>query len=823
MLRGVRRRIRCYVWVRGLAVALALAGACFWLSLAVDWFFEPAVSIRRMLLASAALALALALYRAIGRRALVPLPDASMALLIERRFPHFGDSLVTAVELTARPPDENDCHPALLEATCRAAAEPIGQVRPGEVLDGRPLRRAIAAAAALWLATVVFAALAPAAFAIWQRRCLLLSEQLWPRKTALSVEGFADGVAKVARGADFTLIAKADMLAEHVPPSVRVFYRPEGAGRLQTTMIREGRAIAGRDRYQQYTHTFRGVIQPIGIEINGGDAWIDQLRIEVVDTPILVRLEIECRYPAYMARPPQVFPAAGTVPIPQGAEVTLLAESNKPLVRAQMDGGDGIQTVADARLKELVEIAAAQRELAASAKNGDGLPPRQAEFAERLARCAEQFRRLAAAAGNPGTFYPQALDELARIEAEMRRLGEGQERPSSARLRTLADRLEKASDAIGRLVSFTRFRYRLQALSEDRRLAIGLLDVDGIRSPEPIRLNFSVVGDAPPQVAVQLQGIGSAITPQARLPFRGRITDDYGVDRVWLEYVVEGRAAQQETLLKVEAAVTEQPVDGALDVRPLGLEPGQKMLITVKAGDRCDLGEGPNSGTGDRWMLDVVSPAQLRAMLEAREIVLRQRLETIIEDVAEIRDTLARLLFDAAGEPAAALGAEPGEAKTGNSPERQQTVRLLRIQRARGNGQKDAHETLGVAEAFADIRHELVNNRIYTEELRIRIEQDIVAPLEDLGNTQFVELDKRLALLEKAANNSEEAPTLRDGALEQVDLILRSMRGVLSRMAELEDFNEAVELLRSIIGEQDDLRRQTLERRKDKLRQLLEN
>jgi len=385
MLRALRGRIRCFVWVRGLAVALALAGACFWLSLAVDWFFEPSVSVRRMLLASAAIGLALTLYRTIGRRALVPLSDARMALLIERRFPRFGDSLVTAVELTARPPDENDCHPALLEATCRAAAEPLGQVRLGKVLDGRSLRRAIAAAAAVWLATVAFAALAPAAFAIWQRRCLLLGEELWPRKTALSVEGFPGGVAKVARGADFTLVAKADMLAEQVPASVRVFYRPEGSGRLQTTMIRQGRAIAGRDRYQQYTHTFRGVIQPIGIELNGGDAWIDALRIEVVDTPILVRLEIECRYPAYMARPPRVFPAAGTVPIPQGAEVRLLAESNKPLVRAQIDGGDGAETIADARLKELAEIVAAQRKLAASAEDGDQ-PPRQAELAERLAR-----------------------------------------------------------------------------------------------------------------------------------------------------------------------------------------------------------------------------------------------------------------------------------------------------------------------------------------------------------------------------------------------------------------------------------------------------
>ena len=59
-------------------------------------------------------------------------------------------------------------------------------------------------------------------------------------------------------------------------------------------------------------------------------------------------------------------------------------------------------------------------------------------------------------------------------------------------------------------------------------------------------------------------------------------------------------------------------------------------------------------------------------------------------------------------------------------------MRLLRIQRARQNGQKDSHETTGVSEGFADIRQELINNRIYTEELRIRIEQDIVAPLTGL-------------------------------------------------------------------------------------------
>ena len=42
-------------------------------------------------------------------------------------------------------------------------------------------------------------------------------------------------------------------------------------------------------------------------------------------------------------------------------------------------------------------------------------------------------------------------------------------------------------------------------------------------------------------------------------------------------------------------------------------------------------------------------------------------------------------------------------------------------------------------------------------------------------------------------------------------------------MVELEDFNEAVQLLRSIIEEQEQLREAVRERRKAKLRQLLEN
>src|SRR3972149_6035306 len=53
MLRALRRRIRWYVWAEGIANNLAWLGTAFWLSLAIDWFFEPSVPVRVLLFSAA--------------------------------------------------------------------------------------------------------------------------------------------------------------------------------------------------------------------------------------------------------------------------------------------------------------------------------------------------------------------------------------------------------------------------------------------------------------------------------------------------------------------------------------------------------------------------------------------------------------------------------------------------------------------------------------------------------------------------------------------------------------------------------------------------
>ena len=828
-LAALRRRIRWYVWTQGIASLLVVVGSAFWLSLTVDWFFEPPVLARKILLLTALFAIAVAAYRSIGRRAFVPLSDRSMAILLERRFPEFDDSLLTAVELTARPPDPNDCNRTLLEATCQAATEPFDQVRIRDVFDSRPLRMAIISALLFLVATGIFRGRAPDAFSVWFRRTLLMSNELWPRRTVLVVEGFPGGVARVAKGGDFTLIAKADTTARHVPRSVRIDYRAEGSPRLDATMIREGQAEAGRDRYQVYSYTFRGILAPIQLTLRGGDAAIPDLRIEVVDAPTLVQLDALCSYPGYMGKTPRTLPVAGVVPIPRGTEVILQAEANKRLTKVDIVDGENTQFVADVLAKNLHEISEVLHGTTRTThekRTPEEVREKSQEAVGLLEKVGVEVRRRFSKSLSED-IVSEILQEITAARADLQRLVDGS--TSGEELPTVDERLNALQTTLGTLVSFKNFQYRLQPIDDTKELELVLHDVDGIKSHQPIRIMLSAVEDQPPRPVVRLDGIGSAITPQARLPVRGEVNDDYGVERVWLEYAVEGREPRRRTLMSLPGITTQVQVSEAFEVADLLLEPGHKILITVKARDRCDLNPEPNVGVGDRWILDVVTPERLRAMLEAREIVLRQRFETIVEDVQQIRDTLAELSFEEEStsssrqpaEPARAL--EPGEEAVRESSQRKNAIRLLRIQRARQNGQKDSHETVGVYGGFGDIRQELINNRIYTEELRIRIEQDIVAPLTDLVQLQFVQLDEELARLEVTPDDPLRSPDYRDAAVAQTDRILKTMREVLARMVELEDFNEAVQLLRSIIEEQEQLREAVRERRKAKLRLLLED
>lgn len=359
------------------------------------------------------------------------------------------------------------------------------------------------------------------------------------------------------------------------------------------------------------------------------------------------------------------------------------------------------------------------------------------------------------------------------------------------------------------------FRYAVDALDKETTLLFSLSDADGIKTREPIRLSLTPIADDPPRVAVQLQGVGPAITPRARLPLSGEIHDDYSIARVWLEHAVDKGAARQTPIVIRKPGACDLRLVELVDVEPLELKPGQQLTASVKAADGCTLSAGANIGSGERWILDVVTDVQLRTMLESRELALRQRFEAIIQEVLETRDLVIRV--DAPPEKGKP---EPSGDLEGGPPsaERLAAMRNLRLDRAVQNGRKNAHETQGIAESFEEICRQFINNRIDTEEMTARLRNRIAEPLRAIVDRRFPEIERDL---EKMRSSAEDE-TLRNAAREKIDDLLTELRAIREQMLKLESFNEAVELLRGILESQEKLNEQTKSRQKQKLRDLIQ-
>ena len=293
VLDAVRRRIRAYVWVEGLALLIAVLGAAFWIGLLLDWQFEPSPDVRQAAMIVVAAAAAWVAYRYLLRRVLVPISDSSAALLLERRFPTLAEHVLTAVDVASAPESAAGYDAELVDHTNQAAAVAVAGVRPGELFNRGPLLRAVGTAIALVASIGLFAALSSGAFGFWLER-LALSNEPWPRRVQLEVVGFptdAGGVRthKLAQDDDYELLVHARTDGYEVPETVEIRYRLADGRRGRDTMIRVGEAAAGRDEFQLFRYEFKRVAGDMTFDVVGGDDRVRDLELRVVDRPELLR------------------------------------------------------------------------------------------------------------------------------------------------------------------------------------------------------------------------------------------------------------------------------------------------------------------------------------------------------------------------------------------------------------------------------------------------------------------------------------------------------------------------------------------------------
>ena len=105
----------------------------------------------------------------------------------------------------------------------------------------------------------------------------------------------------------------------------------------------------------------------------------------------------------------------------------------------------------------------------------------------------------------------------------------------------------------------------------------------------------------------------------------------------------------------------------------------------------------------------------------------------------------------------------------------------------------------------------------------MRLEAGISQPLRQIAEEMFPRLELNLQELRQSLADTQAGPSKRDIAKNQVDAILLAMDRVLGRMMELEDYGQAIAILRSIIDSQKKLGTRVKQQHKSKLRELLED
>lgn len=334
-LRALGRRLRLYALIDGLAVLCPAVIAAMAITFLVDRAFRLEWDMRLVQLATLLAALVMVAWRWVWSPLRVPVGDAELALLVERRFPQLSSRLISAVEFSGGAVAEHHSR-SLMETVIHEAEAQAGELRFADALaHARALRRAsVTLGCLVLLATGAMAAAEP--MRLWFQRNVLLRNVDWPQRNKLIVRDLKDGRLVVARGDDVAIAADV-VPGYEAPRQVFVEFRGESgtSERVQMPAVL-AQASAGENRAAaSFTYTFNRIDETLRCRVTGGDARTDWFAIEVVERPRIDEVRIAIEPPAYTRLEPYELRAGQTVAEAlRGSRLRFQVRTNKPLTRA---------------------------------------------------------------------------------------------------------------------------------------------------------------------------------------------------------------------------------------------------------------------------------------------------------------------------------------------------------------------------------------------------------------------------------------------------------------------------------------------------------
>ena len=580
ILDRLRFLVRSYVLAEGTAVTLAVLGAAFWVSFLLDRTLELPVGWRIAILIAAVVTSGLFVLTLVVQRAFREYSPRALALILERKYPQFDDRLITTVELAEdRSRVRTPLSESMLDKTALELRGMLSAVRLGDVFNLGPLVRAVTIAVLLLLSIGTFAAVASDSARLWFRRNVLLKNEFWPRETDLVVKVLADPGERV------------------IPFKNGLYKHPQGQNLSIVAEVPEGKVVPDQVQLvyrleggggatenlarvgdRSFRFTLSGLQASARLWFYGGDYSSRRpYLVQVVAPPQINRMRLEAQYPRYTGKSPEVLTVSGSqVSLPAATEFVLRAETNKPM--------QGFRLASDTFALEVTKEKVVLRQ-----------PPDGPEQSWPISRSLLSSKGTSLVV--PCVLSTKPAEELAGLRGPVVPL----------------------------------------RLPPTAQLSLFLHDADDVMSVEPTRLTVNSMADEPPSIKTELRGVGSAVTRQATVPVEGTVQDDYGVVGPRFDFRLDAQTFWEP---KMFAAPTppgrEVKVAERFELLPLDLKIGQKLTLTVSAGDAyepltlfsidplsvaalplslfthdVDDLTGPHRVQGDRYTFEVVTNEEL--------------------------------------------------------------------------------------------------------------------------------------------------------------------------------------------------------------------
>lgn len=305
-IHAVRARLRNIVWMYGVcffvAVAIGLA-CCIGL---LDWWLHLDDAGTRFLLALVAAASIIAVtWRFLISPLRVHLTDVDVALQIERRVDGFQDRLSSLVEFASRDFGDEQGSPELQESIRNDTLERLRHVQLAQVISAKPVKPIATAAFAVTLLLAAFITADGASVAIAAKRMMLPFQSTpWPKKTELQLissefQPIASSTEplRVSHGSEveFFVVNKKGAL-----PDAVVLHKEYPSGRVEQQELRRTnlRDNEGTNREVAYV----GFVAKSKLKfwvVGGDDSSMPHYSVEVVPPPMITRLNVTITPPAY--------------------------------------------------------------------------------------------------------------------------------------------------------------------------------------------------------------------------------------------------------------------------------------------------------------------------------------------------------------------------------------------------------------------------------------------------------------------------------------------------------------------------------------------